>query len=95
MPIYEHECEACHHIWEDLFSLHDPVPEQCPECNTKGKVKRLLSWCRGKVELTGRELQQQLKQDAQKIKKDALHKENELANLVGEDKYNRAMSKEK
>jgi putative FmdB family regulatory protein len=95
MPIYEHECEACNHIWEDLFSLNDPVPEECPNCKEKGKVKRLLSWCRGKVELTGREHIEQCRRDAQKIKNDALHKENELANLMGEDKYHQIMSQSK
>lgn len=95
MPIYEHECEACHHVWEDLFSLHDPIPEECPNCKEKGKIKRLLSWCRGRVELTGREHIEKCRQDAQKIKADALSKENELANLMGESKYHEIMSKKK
>ena len=96
MPIYEHECEACGHVWEDLFSSYkSPVPEECPECKKKGKIVRLLSWCTGKVDLTGHELQQQLKQDAQKIKGEALNDENKLANLMGEDKYHNIMSGDK
>jgi putative FmdB family regulatory protein len=96
MPVYEHKCEACNHVWEDLFSSYkSPVPEECPECKAKGKIKRLLSWCRGKVELTGREHIEQCRRDAQKIKGDALNKENELANLMGEDTYHQIMSKPK
>ena len=92
MPIYEHKCEACDHVWEDLFKVSDPIPEECPKCAEQGKVIRLLSWCSGKVELTGQELCQQLKQDAKKIKGEALGNENKLANLMGEDKYHQIMS---
>lgn len=88
MPIYEHKCEACNHIWEDWFSSYKtPIPDECPECKVKGKIIRLVSWCSGKVELTGRELVQSLRADGKKLSKEARNNENLAANLVGEGKY--------
>ncbi len=55
MPIYEFMCEGCEHEWEDLISSwKSPLPEKCPECGKK-KVKKLISWCSGTVELSGKE----------------------------------------
>lgn len=85
MPIYEHKCEDCNYEWEDLYKLSDPVPEECPECHIKGKVKRLISWASGVVELTGRDLVKKLKTDAKK--EASKMTENQKANFVGEDKY--------
>ena len=88
MPIYEHQCTKCEHIWEDLFKISDPVPEQCPECKTTGNIKRLISWCSGTVELSGHELKQHLKNEGKKLARKAQRDENLLANVVGETKYN-------
>ena len=88
MPIYEHKCDACSFEWEDIFKLSDPVPVECPSCKQAGQVKRLMSMCAGRVELTGREHVQKLYAEGKKIKEEAKTNENLLANLVGESKYN-------
>ncbi len=40
MPIYEYECTNCHHHFEVLQKMNDPLP-QCPKCG--GKVRRLIN----------------------------------------------------
>jgi putative FmdB family regulatory protein len=40
MPIYEYECGACGHRFENLQEMSAAAPD-CPKC--KGKVKKLLS----------------------------------------------------
>ena len=92
MPIYEHKCEACEHVWEDYFSSYkSPVPEECPECKVKDKVIRLVSWCSGKVDLSGRELIQSLRAQGKKLNQQAKSNENLAANLIGETKYNNSL----
>ena len=39
MPLYEFECEKCHHRFEKIQSVSAPDPE-CPKCGSK--VERLL-----------------------------------------------------
>ena len=96
MPIYEHQCEKCNHIWEDLFSSwRSPVPEECPNCKEKGHIKRLTSWCSGKVEYPfgSKEHVASLKEDARKIKQQAKNDENLRANIIGEDRYHQQCCK--
>lgn len=87
MPTYEHTCELCAHEWEQDYSMSDPVPTTCPGCNKPGGVKRLISWSAGKVELSGKDNVKKLWAEGKAIARDANKKENLLANLVGEDKY--------
>ena len=42
MPLYEYECEACHHRFEQIQQYSDPIVRKCPKCGKK-KVKKLLS----------------------------------------------------
>jgi putative FmdB family regulatory protein len=92
MPTYEHECTDCQHHWEDTYSIKVDPPKFCPNCN-KETAKRLISLGgRGIVELTGQELVDKLKADAQVIKQDAAKKEKVYANLLGEDKYHALQS---
>ncbi len=42
MPLYEYECEACHHRFERIQQYSDPIVRKCPKCGKK-KVKKLLS----------------------------------------------------
>lgn len=42
MPLYEYECSACHHKWEQIQTFSDPIVRKCPKCG-KSKVKKLLS----------------------------------------------------
>lgn len=94
MPTYEFMCEDCKHEWEDFLSMSAPIPEECPSCKIKGKTKRLISLgSKGIVELTGQDLVDKLKGDAQKLKRDAAKNENVYANLLGEDKYQSIQTK--
>ena len=43
MPIYEYGCEVCGHTFERLQKVSDDPVQDCPECDTKGKVKKLIS----------------------------------------------------
>jgi len=42
MPLYEYECDACHHRFERIQKFSDPLVEKCPHCG-QGPVKKLLS----------------------------------------------------
>jgi putative FmdB family regulatory protein len=84
MPCYLHECKACKHQWEETYSIHAEVPNVCPECKVEGQVKRLISGGGSvKVELTGKELVQQLWKEGKQIAKEARRNENLAANLYG------------
>jgi len=41
MPLYEYECESCHHRFERIQKFSDPLADTCPKCS--GKVHKLLS----------------------------------------------------
>src|SRR3989442_15746820 len=32
MPLYEYECDACHHRFEVIQKYSDPLVETCPKC---------------------------------------------------------------
>lgn len=42
MPIYEYQCEKCHHHLEALQKISDKPLRECPECG-KHSLKRLVS----------------------------------------------------
>jgi len=42
MPIYEYECRACGHGFEEIQKISDPPRRRCPECG-KPKAERLIS----------------------------------------------------
>lgn len=43
MPLYEYECEACHHRFERIQKSYSDAPiETCPKCG-KGPVRKLIS----------------------------------------------------
>ena len=41
MPLYEYECGACHHRFEVIQKMSDPLVEKCPKCG--GTVRKLMS----------------------------------------------------
>ncbi len=41
MPLYEYQCEACAHRFEQIRRFSDPPLTTCPECG--GAVRKLLS----------------------------------------------------
>jgi putative FmdB family regulatory protein len=52
MPIYEYQCENCHHCFEKLMFAGDDDRElKCPACGTP-QVRKLVS-CAGIVSGTG------------------------------------------
>jgi len=42
MPLYEYECESCHHRFETIRKFSDPPLETCPSCGA-GPVRKLMS----------------------------------------------------
>jgi putative FmdB family regulatory protein len=42
MPLYEYECESCHHRFGRIQKFSDPPIETCPVCG-KGPVRKLIS----------------------------------------------------
>ena len=42
MPIYEYECDACGHRFEQIQKFSDPLVEVCPKCGER-KIRKLLS----------------------------------------------------
>jgi putative FmdB family regulatory protein len=45
MPIYEYQCKACCHCFEQLvLSANDPPP-QCPECQCADVEKLMSAGC--------------------------------------------------
>src|SRR5690606_1601419 len=86
MPWYEHECTECGYEWEDLYGVNTDPPTECPKCG-KHSAKRLISVTYGRVQLSGRELQQSVLDAAKVVQKEANKNENLQANLVGESKY--------
>ena len=41
MPIYEYQCQNCHHRFEEIQKVSDAPVASCPKC--KGTVDRLIS----------------------------------------------------
>jgi putative FmdB family regulatory protein len=42
MPLYEYECTACGHRFEQIRKFSDPPVETCPNCG-EAKVQKLVS----------------------------------------------------
>ena len=42
MPVYEYECGACEHRFEEWQKMSDPPVKTCPKCKKK-KVEKLIS----------------------------------------------------
>ena len=42
MPVYEYECGACGHLFEEWQKITDKPVKTCPKCKAK-KVERLIS----------------------------------------------------
>jgi putative FmdB family regulatory protein len=40
MPVYEYECQSCHHRFEKKQGFHDKPLEKCPKCG--GKPRRVI-----------------------------------------------------
>ena len=41
MPLYEYQCERCHHRFEQIRRFSDPPVTCCPQCD--GAVRKLVS----------------------------------------------------
>jgi putative FmdB family regulatory protein len=85
---YEHMCTACSHEWEEEYKMSDPIPDKCPKCKKKGKVKRLISsGISGKCPLVGKELTASLWAEGKKMAREAKTNEKKAANYQGESNY--------
>lgn len=95
MPEYEHKCtdEKCGHEWESTYSINASPPTTCPKCNQETAKRFISLGGKGVVELSGQDLVDKLKSDAQQIKKDAAKSDKVYANLLGEDRYHSMQTK--
>lgn len=96
MPTYEflHQVPECNHEWELEQSIKANDPEECPKCQGKENIIRLISGGSGKgiVNLEGREYVEKVKQDAKNYAKEVYGSEKQYANVLGESNYNRIQS---
>lgn len=93
MPEYEHRCDTCQHEWEDTYSIKAEPPKACPSCKAETVTRLISLGGKGVVQLTGQDLVDKVKADAQTLKKDAAAKEKVYANLLGEDRYHQLQTK--
>ena len=42
MPIYTYRCQKCKAEIEEIQKLGEGPPPECPECKTKGQLKRTM-----------------------------------------------------
>ena len=87
MPDYEHRCDTCKHEWEATYSIKADPPKVCPSCSAETVTRLISLGGKGVVELTGQDLIDKVKSDAQALKKEAGAKEKVYANLLGDQKY--------
>ena len=52
MPIYEYQCDACQHKFENIQKVSDPLLEECPECG-KRTLRKLVSAAAFRLKGTG------------------------------------------
>lgn len=46
MPLYDYQCQACNHKWEQFASIANregPLQEPCPKCGTEGSVSKVVT----------------------------------------------------
>lgn len=88
MPTYEMKCssENCSNEWEIVLNITADPPKVCPKCNQE-TAKRLISLGgKGVVQLEGNDLVDKVKQDANRLKRDAGNSEKIYSNLLGDSK---------
>jgi putative FmdB family regulatory protein len=89
MPIYDYECQECGHSFEDLARVSAPPVTDCPACECRGTVRRVIMRTHdGEVAMHSREyfrrvLEPEAKRIARRIREGD---EDALADIVGEDK---------
>jgi hypothetical protein len=92
MPTYIYLCKISNQEFEEFHSIKTKL-EDCPICKEKGlqahAPDRLISGGsgRGIVELSGQDIVNKAKEDAQKMKKELYSSEQKYANVIGQDKY--------
>lgn len=91
MPTYEfqHRTDQCNHEWEVWQSMSAPNPTECPKCKGTESIIKLISGGsgKGKVELTGQDLVDKVKNDTRQLNKDIHSNERLYANVLGEARY--------
>jgi hypothetical protein len=97
MPTYLYKCEAKHGEFEKYHSVSQ-IMELCPKCQEEGlepqKLQLLINCTtKGVVELTGQDLKDKVKADAQQLKKEMHNNEQLYANMLSPDKYEKAQKR--
>jgi putative FmdB family regulatory protein len=88
--LYEHICKSCNKEFEKEYGMTESVPTKCDLCGVEGFVERLISGFgkhKGRVELHGQELKDQLKKEAAEFKRELIRNPDQLANFIGNEKY--------
>lgn len=52
MPIYEYQCEQCHHTFDTLQKVSEDPLRECPECK-QDALKKLISQAGFRLKGTG------------------------------------------
>ncbi len=94
MPTYLYNCTntECNNSWEDFHDVNNVVLV-CPECKQETAKRMIIGGFGVAVTLSGHELKAHLKSEGQKLKRECLKNENLLANIVGEDKFQKQYGK--
>lgn len=89
---YLYLCEVANREFDAEHSIKIEL-EECPLCKEANlpihKPKRLIAGpTAGRMEYSGQELVEKVKEDAQKYKKEVYGSEYKYASIIGETKYN-------
>ncbi len=81
MPIYEYECQFCHHHFEKIQSFSDDLLTDCPECG-KAELKKCVSMPNFQLKGTGwyeTDFKKQPKSDEKKVENSPKSADNKKA----------------
>jgi putative FmdB family regulatory protein len=90
MPTYDFLCDnkKCNHEFEDFLSRYTAPNPPCPVCKCEEVSRLITGTVRGRVEVSGQDLAQSIKDGAAGLKRRAARDENFLGSLVGESRLN-------
>jgi hypothetical protein len=94
MPTYLHQCDnaECLNEWEDYYSIASEPKTTCPVCQQQGHRVIAGGSGRGIVSLTGQDLVNKVRADANAIESHAAKNEQFAANFINPDTYQRRQS---
>ena len=93
MPCFDLECTECNHFIEDFYlTTTEKPPTECPECHQQTLKKLFPNNVIVRVAFGAQEMQQHLKEEKQKIRKELKTNENLRANLAGNENYHNTLT---